>query len=114
MKIGLDDIGSLVFSELVSSPSLGKLTREGFVDGCVEVSADSIPKLRNAVLQRRSQLATDRELFKNVYNHTFVLGLGNNQKSLTPDIAIDLWRMVFSPAGFEWENGQDAVARVVD
>ena len=106
MGIGLEDIGSLVFSELVASPSLGKVTREGFVDGGTDVGADSLPKLRNVVLQRRSQLSTDKELFKNIYNHTFVLGLQNNQKSLTPDIAIEFWRMLFSRDGYEWRTSR--------
>jgi len=33
MDVGLDSVGLFVFSELVQSPSLGKLTREGFVNG---------------------------------------------------------------------------------
>lgn len=33
MDISLDGVGLLIFSELVQSPSLGKLTREGFVNG---------------------------------------------------------------------------------
>lgn len=49
MNIGLDDIGSFVFSELVQSPTLGKITRDGFVEGCLEVNADSITKIRNVV-----------------------------------------------------------------
>ena len=32
MDISPDDVGALVFSELVKSPSLGKLTRTEFVD----------------------------------------------------------------------------------
>jgi DCN1-like protein 1/2 len=104
MAIGLDDIGALVFSELVQSPSLGKITREGFTDAGMEVNADSVPKLRNAVLQRRSNLKTDRELFKNIYNHTFQLALQQGQKSLGPDEAVEFWRMLFSAAGFEWRT----------
>lgn len=49
MNISLDDIGTFVFSELVQSPSLGKITRVGFVDGCVDVNADTVAKIRNVV-----------------------------------------------------------------
>lgn len=104
MDISPDDIGALVFSELVSSPALGKVTREGFVDGCTEVNADSIPKLRNVIVGRRSQLSRDKELFKNVYNHTFVLALQPGQKALTPDVATAFWGMLFSPVGYEWRT----------
>lgn len=70
----------------------------------METNADSIPKLRNIVLQRRSQLKTDRDLFKNIYNHTFTLALQSGQKSLGPDEAVEFWRMLFGPAGFEWRT----------
>ena len=104
MDIGVEDIGALVFSELVSSPSLGRVTREGFVDGCTDVGVDSVPRLRNVILQRRSQLSSDKELFKNVYNHTFILALQPNQKALTPEMAMEFWRMLFSPQGYEWRT----------
>ncbi len=104
MDIGLDDIGALVFSELVQSPSLGKVTREGFIDGCLEVSADSIPKLRNAILQRRSQLSTNKDTFRPVYNHTFILGLANGQKALAQEDAREFWTLLFSKQGYEWRT----------
>lgn len=56
------------------------------------------------VLQRRSQLSTDRSLFKEVYNHAFVLGLSNNQKSLAADVAAEFWTLLFSKQGFEWRT----------
>jgi DCN1-like protein 1/2 len=65
MSIDLDDIGALVFSELVQSPTLGKITRDGFVDAAMETNADSVSKLRNVVLQRRSQVSAmvvDRDM----------------------------------------------------
>ncbi|TKA63322.1 hypothetical protein B0A55_09493, partial [Friedmanniomyces simplex] len=64
LQIELDDVGALIFSDIVSSPSLGKITREGFVDGWAEVNIDSLPKMRNLVLQRRSALPNDRDVFK--------------------------------------------------
>jgi len=33
MDISVESVGLLIFSELVHSPSLGKLTREGFING---------------------------------------------------------------------------------
>lgn len=33
LDLGLEDVGLLIFSQLVQSPSLGKITREGFVNG---------------------------------------------------------------------------------
>lgn len=104
LNIDLSDVGALVFSELVQSPSLGTITREGFVDGCSDAGADTLPKMRNIVLQRRSQLSTDKELFKKVYNHTFVLALQEKQKGLSMDIAMEFWKVLFAKPAFEWRT----------
>lgn len=104
INVDLDDIGSLVFSELVASPSLGVVKREEFVCGCASAGIDSIPKLKNIVLQRRSELASDRTLFKKVYNHTFQLALQPGQKSLPLEMASEFWKMVFKEPGMEWRT----------
>ena len=33
MDVSVESVGLLIFSELVQSPTLGRLTREGFVNG---------------------------------------------------------------------------------
>lgn len=96
---------ALVFSEIVQSPSLGMITREGFVDGWTDIGVDTFPKMSNVVSQRTSELAINRDLFKNVYNHAFVLGLQEGkQKSLGTDMAFELWRELFRPPGLEWKT----------
>ncbi|KAK5118954.1 hypothetical protein LTR62_000165 [Meristemomyces frigidus] len=100
--IELDDVGALVFSELVQSPTLGKITREGFVDGLSAASVDTLPKIRNLTLQHRSALPTDPHIFKNVYNHTFTLGLAQGAKTLPLEAAIEFWRVLFTTPSFAW------------
>jgi len=104
LQIGLDDVGALIFSEIVQSPSLGKITREGFVDGWADVNIDSQPKMRNLVLQRRSALPTDKPMFKSVYEHTFQLALAPGSKTLPLEIAIEFWRMLFTAPAYEWRT----------
>ncbi|KAK0272182.1 Scaffold-type E3 ligase [Friedmanniomyces endolithicus] len=104
LQIELDDVGALIFSDIVSSPSLGKITREGFVDGWAEVNIDSLPKMRNLVLQRRSALPSDRDIFKNVYNHTFTLALAPGAKTLPLEMAVEFWRMLFTPPAYDWRT----------
>lgn len=103
LQIELGDVGALIFSEIISSPSLGKITREGFVDGWAELTTDSLPKMRTLVLQRRSQLGTDKELFKSVYNHTFTLALQERAKTISLDEASGLWMLLFTAPGYEWK-----------
>lgn len=104
LNIGLEDVGSLIFSEIVTSPSLGKFTRDGFVDGWTDLNIDSLPKMRNCVLQRRAQLGTDKDMFKNVYNHTFQLALAPGAKTLPLEMATEFWRMLFTEPSFEWRT----------
>ena len=104
MEIGLDDVGSFVFCELVQSPSLGKVMRNAFIVGCMGVEANSVPKLRNVIYQRREQLATDPFLFKRIYNHVFTLGRVAPQKVVQLDIATEFWRVLFTSPSMEWRS----------
>lgn len=106
LEIDISDVGALVLSEVVQSPSLGNITREGWMQGWTEYGVDTLPKMRNVVLQRRSQLATDLEVLKSVYNHTFVLGLQERQKALPLDVATAFWRLIFVAPSFEWGTAQ--------
>ncbi|EME47438.1 hypothetical protein DOTSEDRAFT_146076 [Dothistroma septosporum NZE10] len=103
-SIPVDGIDFFIFSELVASPSMGTLLREGFVDGLSDVGADTPAKIRNIVLQRRSALNADPELLKNVYNHAFQLGLQDRQKALPVEMAQEFWRILFMAPGYEWRT----------
>ena len=106
LDIGLDDIGALIFSEIVQSPSLARITREGFVDGWSDLNVDTLPKMKNIVLQRRSELGQNKELFRNVYNHTFQLALAQGAKTLPLEMATEFWGMLFRPPGLEWQSAE--------
>lgn len=104
LQVSLEDVGALVLFEIVQSPSLGIIVRENWIDGWSDVGADSAARMRNVVLQRRSALPTDQELFKNVYNHTFTLNLAERQKALMPDMAVAMWELLFKAPGLEWKT----------
>ncbi|KAI7086846.1 hypothetical protein KC356_g4676 [Hortaea werneckii] len=100
------DMGALIFSEIVSSPSLGKVTREGFVDGWSELGVDNLPKMKDVCQQRRLTLSQDMGLFKNVYNAAFPLSLPPGSKTLPLEYATEFWTMLFTPPGLEWKSAQ--------
>lgn len=106
LEIDLEDIGFLVFSEIVQSPTMGKITREGFVDGWSEATIDTLPKMRNLILQRRSELSTNTSTFKNIYNHTFVIALPSGSKTLPLEVALVFWQLVFGANGYHWRTNQ--------
>ncbi|KAI7019637.1 hypothetical protein KC362_g13953, partial [Hortaea werneckii] len=106
MDIEPGDMGALIFSEIVSSPSLGKVTREGFVDGWSELGVDNLPKMKDVCQQRRLTLNQDMGLFKNVYNAAFPLVLPPGSKTLPLEFATEFWTMLFTPPGLEWKSAQ--------
>jgi len=106
MDIEPGDMGALIFSEIVSSPSLGKVTREGFVDGWSELGVDNLPKMKDVCQQRRLTLSQDMGLFKNVYNAAFPLVLPPGSKTLPLEFATEFWTMLFTPPGLEWKSAQ--------
>lgn len=106
LQLDLEDVSPLIFFELVQSPSFGTITREGFVDGWSAVNIDSLPQMRNLILQRRSALPHDRNLFKNVYNHTFNLALAPGAKTLPLDEALVFWGMLLTDPGWRWKTAR--------
>jgi DCN1-like protein 1/2 len=106
MQIGLEDIGALIFSEIVSSPTLGVVTRDGFCDGCEQYMVDDLPRIRNQILMQKASLRDDKNVFKPTYDHTFKLMLPTGAKTVPTDTAIEFWRMLFSNQGYEWKSKQ--------
>ncbi|MFT7814854.1 DCN1-like protein 3-like [Arapaima gigas] len=74
-----------------------KFTRKEFVEGCKAIKADSLDGIcaRFPCLLLEAQ---SEEKFKDLYRFTFQFGLDSEegQRSLHRDIAIALWRLVFT------------------
>lgn len=60
--------------------------------------------MRNLVLQRRGVLSTDKDIFKQVYNHAFVLPLQPGSKTLALDTAVAFWGILFGANGMPWQT----------
>ncbi|KXL44138.1 hypothetical protein M433DRAFT_78435, partial [Acidomyces richmondensis BFW] len=110
LQIPLDDIGALIFSEIVQSPSLGRVSRDAFIDGWLAAGVNGadastlLTRMRNCVLQRRAALQADTAAFKKVYTHTFQLMLTPGSKTVPREMAVEFWRMLFTTPGLEWET----------
>uniref|UniRef100_A0A673U2K6 DCN1-like protein n=1 Tax=Suricata suricatta TaxID=37032 RepID=A0A673U2K6_SURSU len=86
-----------------------KFTRKEFFDGCKAISADSI----DGICARFPSLLTEakqEDKFKDLYRFTFQFGLDSEegQRSLHREIAIALWKLVFTqnnpPVLDQWLN----------
>ncbi|XP_008434504.1 DCN1-like protein 3 [Poecilia reticulata] len=87
----------LVLAWKFQAATMCKFTRKEFVEGCRAIRADSIEGIcsRFPFLLLEAQ---GEESFKDLYRFTFQFGLDadEGQRSLQRDIAIALWRLVFT------------------
>ncbi|XP_075949597.1 DCN1-like protein 3 [Anarhichas minor] len=95
----------LVLAWKFQAATMCKFTRKEFVEGCKAIQADSL----EGICSRFPVMMLDargEENFKDLYRFTFQFGLDadEGQRSLQREIAIALWRLVFtqnSPAILE-------------
>lgn len=112
LSISLDSIAVLVISELLQSPTMGDITRDGFVQGWYTHAAQSLPSQRKivdeqlATLPQPTQRLNPHGLFRRVYKHTFEIALPDGQKVVPLEMAIEYWKLLFSPQGFDWTSGR--------
>ncbi|KYK56613.1 putative SCRO protein [Drechmeria coniospora] len=105
LKVNLENAELFIALELVQAPSVGEITRKGYVDGWKAVGAGATHQEHATHIQRlTSTLSTDQILFKKVYRYTFVAGRERDQKSLSLETAIIYWGMLFSPPGMAWKT----------
>ncbi|XP_054609665.1 DCN1-like protein 3 [Dunckerocampus dactyliophorus] len=87
----------LVLAWKFQAATMCKFTRKEFVEGCKAIQADSL----EGICSRFPCMLLDaqgEENFKDLYRFTFQFGLDadEGQRSLQRDIAIALWRLVFT------------------
>lgn len=87
----------LVLAWKFQAATMCKFTRKEFVEGCKAIQADSL----EGICSRFSCMLVDargEENFKDLYRFTFQFGLDaeEGQRSLQREIAIALWRLVFT------------------
>lgn len=106
IKVSLEECAMLAVLTQLKAPTMGELTREGFISGWEELSADTIEKQKTHVAHFRSEIKSNHDFFRNVYRHSFYLARSPGQKSVALDAAIEFWRMLFSPeSGLDWSSG---------
>ncbi|KAL0984293.1 hypothetical protein UPYG_G00139560 [Umbra pygmaea] len=87
----------LVLAWKFQAATMCKFTRKEFVDGCRAIQADSLESIFSRFPCMLLE-AQGEESFKDLYRFTFQFGLDaeEGQRSLQRDIAIALWRLVFT------------------
>ncbi|KAG5665837.1 hypothetical protein KAF25_009962 [Fusarium avenaceum] len=107
LKVNIENAELLVALELVQAPSVGVITRRGYVDGW-KVTGAGVTHQEHAAHIRKliKSLSSDQALFKKVYRHAFVAGREPDQKALSIENALIYWEILFAPPGIEWKTSK--------
>lgn len=88
----------LVFAWKLNAEQMCRFTRTEFVNGLKAIRADTIKGIQNRLPELVTEVEQNSEQFKSLYRFTFKFGLdaASGQRILPTDMAILLWRLVFT------------------
>ena len=88
----------LVLAWKFNASQMCRFTRKEFFEGFKALKVDSIRSLQNIFPELESEVTNDVEKFKDLYRFTFKFGLDveEGQRALPKNIAVPLWKLVFS------------------
>ncbi|VUC32163.1 unnamed protein product [Clonostachys rosea] len=105
LKVSLENAELFVVLELVQAPSVGEITRAGFVEGWKATRVNATIEAQATYIQGQiASLSSDPAYFKKVYKHVFVAGREGDQKALGLDVAQVYWGILFSEPGWKWTS----------
>ncbi|PNP50528.1 hypothetical protein THARTR1_08744 [Trichoderma harzianum] len=108
LNVSLENAELFVVLELVQAPSVGEITRTGFIDGWKSSGVGASHQEHAAHVRKLiSDLSRDTALFKKVYKYAFVAGREKDQKALALENALIYWSMLFSAPGVVWKGKHD-------
>ncbi|KAG6462750.1 DCN1-like protein 3 [Manduca sexta] len=98
LQLNPDDFKVLILAWKLNASQMCHFTKSEFIQGLKSMKTDSIKGIQNKLNEITSELRRDTEQFKDLYRFTFKFGLDVNigQRILPTDIAILLWRLVFT------------------
>lgn len=96
LEVDLEGMESLAALEIIQAPTMGEISRDGFVNGWLERDCDTIEKQKAYIKTLKTQLPTDKAVFTRVYKYTFFLAKTGQQKAVALDSAILYWDLLFA------------------
>ncbi|XP_023023614.2 defective in cullin neddylation 1 domain containing SCCRO3 isoform X1 [Leptinotarsa decemlineata] len=98
LQVSPDDFKILVLAWKLNAEQMCRFTRLEFITGMKAIRADSIKSLQNRLPELVSEVNNNYELFKDLYRFTFRFGLDSSsgQRILPTDMAVILWKLVFT------------------
>jgi DCN1-like protein 3 len=96
LSVRPDEFSVLVLAWRFEAEQMCCFTRQEFITGCKTIKVESISGIQGKLPDLCREVQQDPELFKKLYRFTFKFGLDPDQRILPAEIAICLWRLVFS------------------
>jgi len=95
--IGVDseDIVMMIIARHFKAKTPGEFTHTEFVEGLISLRCDTTEKLRDKLPSLRAEL-NEEDSFKDFYMFMYDYGRPPQQKSLSLDVAIELWQLVLT------------------
>lgn len=98
LQLSPDEFKVLVLAWKLNAEQMCQFTRQEFVTGLKAMRVDSLRGIQARLPEIVQELTVNGELFKDLYRFTFRFGLDvvSGQRILPADMAIVLWRLVFT------------------
>lgn len=98
LQVCPDEFKVLVLAWKLNAEQMCRFSRVEFVRGLKIMRADSIKSIQSRLPEIVNEVSNDPELFKDLYRFTFKFGLDSvvGQRILPSDMAVVLWRLVFT------------------
>jgi len=93
-----DDFKILLLAWKFNAEQMCQFSRQEMINGCKAMNVENLSQIRGKLNELVVQLRNDPQLFKNLYRFTFKFGLdrASGQRILPIDIALCLWKLVFT------------------
>lgn len=97
LQVNPDDFVVLVLAWKLNAETMCKFTKEEFVSGCKALKVDSIKGIQSKFNDLLNEVK-NKQSFKEFYRWTYKFGLDveTGQRTLPCDMAIGLWKLIFS------------------
>lgn len=98
LQVSPDEFRVLILAWKLSAEQMCRFSRTEFVNGCRGMRADSVRAIQARLPEIEADVGRDGEMFKDLYRFTFRFGLDSEagQRILPSDMAVCLWRLVFT------------------
>lgn len=98
LQLSPDDFKVLVLAWKLDAEQMCQFTRNEFINGLKKLNVDSIHLIKLRLPDVVNELCENNEMFKDLYRFTFRFGLDitTGQRILPIDMAIVLWKLVFT------------------